>query len=143
MPSLDDDGELEEPAELAHGPPPQGKPARKDAEPERHRPPPGAWEDQVAAARHEHPQRQATEDGEGERDEAPVAALDAGAPGADRKRSLERGPPPGAEPERQPGGSPMDGEGLHSSCQGVRIRGPSSVTATVNSKWAASEPSWE
>ena len=30
-----------------------------------------------------------------------------------------------------------------SSCQGVRIRGPSAVTATVNSKWAASEPSWE
>jgi hypothetical protein len=29
------------------------------------------------------------------------------------------------------------------SCHGVRIRGPSAVTATVNSKWAASEPSWE
>ena len=28
-------------------------------------------------------------------------------------------------------------------CQGLRIRGPSSVTATVNSKCAASEPSWE
>ena len=31
----------------------------------------------------------------------------------------------------------------YSSCQGVRMRGPSSVTATVNSKWAASEPSAE
>ena len=30
-----------------------------------------------------------------------------------------------------------------SSCQGVRIRGPSAVTAIVNSKWAAREPSWE
>src|SRR5881227_2697760 len=29
------------------------------------------------------------------------------------------------------------------SCQGVRIRGPSAVTATVNSKCAASEPSCE
>jgi len=29
------------------------------------------------------------------------------------------------------------------SCQGVRIRGPSAVTAIVNSKCAASEPSWE
>ena len=29
------------------------------------------------------------------------------------------------------------------TCQGVRIRGPSSVIATVNSKCAASEPSWE
>jgi hypothetical protein len=29
------------------------------------------------------------------------------------------------------------------SCQGVRTRGPSAVTAIVNSKWAASEPSWE
>ena len=29
------------------------------------------------------------------------------------------------------------------SCQGVRIRGPSAVIATVNSKCAASEPSWE
>ena len=29
------------------------------------------------------------------------------------------------------------------SCQGVRIRGPSAVTATVNSKWAASESSAE
>src|SRR5690349_11227687 len=29
------------------------------------------------------------------------------------------------------------------SCQGVRIRGPDAVTATVNSKCAASEPSWE
>ena len=26
-------------------------------------------------------------------------------------------------------------------CHGVRIRGPASVIATVNSKWAASEPS--
>jgi hypothetical protein len=31
----------------------------------------------------------------------------------------------------------------YSSCQGVRMRGPSWVTATVNSKWAASEPSAE
>ena len=31
----------------------------------------------------------------------------------------------------------------YSSCQGVRMRGPSSVTATVNSKWAASDPSAE
>ncbi len=30
-----------------------------------------------------------------------------------------------------------------SSCQGVRIRGPSAVTAIVNSKWAASVPSCE
>src|SRR4051812_1432522 len=29
------------------------------------------------------------------------------------------------------------------SCHGVRIRGPSAVMAMVNSKWAASEPSWE
>jgi len=29
------------------------------------------------------------------------------------------------------------------SCHGVRILGPSAVTAIVNSKWAASEPSWE
>ena len=29
------------------------------------------------------------------------------------------------------------------SCQGVRMRGPAAVTATVNSKWAAREPSWE
>jgi hypothetical protein len=29
------------------------------------------------------------------------------------------------------------------SCQGVRMRGPSAVTATVNSKWAAREPSCE
>ena len=29
------------------------------------------------------------------------------------------------------------------ACQGVRIRGPAAVIATVNSKWAASEPSWE
>jgi hypothetical protein len=29
------------------------------------------------------------------------------------------------------------------SCQGVRIRGPSAVTAIVNSKWAVTEPSWE
>src|SRR3954466_4366956 len=28
-----------------------------------------------------------------------------------------------------------------SACQGVRTFGPSAVTATVNSKWAASEPS--
>ena len=28
-------------------------------------------------------------------------------------------------------------------CQGLRIRGPSAVMATVNSKCAASEPSWE
>src|SRR5215217_7054825 len=30
-----------------------------------------------------------------------------------------------------------------SSCHGVRIRGPAAVIAIVNSKWAASEPSWE
>ena len=30
-----------------------------------------------------------------------------------------------------------------SRCHGVRIRGPSAVIATVCSKWAASEPSWE
>ena len=30
-----------------------------------------------------------------------------------------------------------------SACHGVRTFGPSAVTATVNSKWAASEPSWE
>src|SRR3954467_9693539 len=29
-----------------------------------------------------------------------------------------------------------------SRCQGVRIRGPSAVIATVCSKWAASDPSW-
>ena len=29
------------------------------------------------------------------------------------------------------------------SCHGVRIRGPTAVMATVNSKCAASEPSWE
>jgi hypothetical protein len=29
------------------------------------------------------------------------------------------------------------------SCHGVRTRGPAAVTAIVNSKWAASEPSWE
>ena len=29
------------------------------------------------------------------------------------------------------------------SCQGVRIRGPAAVIAIVNSKWAASDPSWE
>ena len=34
-------------------------------------------------------------------------------------------------------------DGYSSSCQGVRIRGPSAVMATVNSKWAASEPSCE
>ena len=28
-------------------------------------------------------------------------------------------------------------------CQGVRMRGPAEVIAIVNSKWAASEPSWE
>ena len=28
-------------------------------------------------------------------------------------------------------------------CHGVRMRGPSAVIAIVNSKWAASEPSWE
>src|SRR5207302_10504869 len=28
------------------------------------------------------------------------------------------------------------------SCQGVRTLGPSAVMATVNSKWADSEPSW-
>src|SRR3954447_17264032 len=28
------------------------------------------------------------------------------------------------------------------SCQGVRMRGPSAVIATVNSKWAVSDPSW-
>src|SRR5436305_6660245 len=32
---------------------------------------------------------------------------------------------------------------LPSTCQGVRTRGPSASIATVNSKWAASEPSWE
>ena len=32
---------------------------------------------------------------------------------------------------------------LPASCQGVRIRGPSAVIAIVNSKCAASEPSWE
>jgi hypothetical protein len=31
----------------------------------------------------------------------------------------------------------------YASCQGVRTRGPSSVTAIVNSKWAASDPSCE
>ena len=30
-----------------------------------------------------------------------------------------------------------------SSCQGVKIRGPSAVMATVCSKWAASDPSCE
>jgi hypothetical protein len=30
-----------------------------------------------------------------------------------------------------------------SMCQGVRMRGPLAVTATVNSKWAAREPSSE
>jgi hypothetical protein len=30
-----------------------------------------------------------------------------------------------------------------SRCHGVKIRGPSAVMAMVNSKWAASEPSWE
>jgi|SRR5579884_1606839 len=29
------------------------------------------------------------------------------------------------------------------SCHGVRILGPPAVMAIVNSKWAASEPSWE
>ena len=36
----------------------------------------------------------------------------------------------------------LRGGGLR-SCQGVRMRGPSAVIAIVNSKWAASEPSWE
>ena len=31
---------------------------------------------------------------------------------------------------------------LASRCQGVRILGPCASTATVNSKWAANEPSW-
>ena len=29
------------------------------------------------------------------------------------------------------------------SCHGVKIRGPPAVIAIVNSKWAASDPSWE
>src|SRR5687767_6371965 len=33
--------------------------------------------------------------------------------------------------------------GTRTSCHGVRIRGPSAVIATVNSKCAVSEPSWE
>ena len=32
---------------------------------------------------------------------------------------------------------------LAPSCQGVRMRGPAAVTAIVNSKCAASDPSWE
>ena len=32
---------------------------------------------------------------------------------------------------------------LPTSCHGVRIRAPEAVMAIVNSKWAASEPSWE
>src|SRR3954464_3538010 len=38
---------------------------------------------------------------------------------------------------------PQDDAAPSSWCHGVRIRGPSAVIATVNSKWAASEPSWE
>src|SRR3954469_16556241 len=41
----------------------------------------------------------------------------------------------GPAPCRQPSPS--------STCQGVSTRGPSAVMAMVNSKWAASEPSWE
>ena len=51
---------------------------------------------------------------------------------------------PWAEAGERSGQRPEDRQGdgsAPSECQGVRIRGPSSVTATVNSKWAASEPS--
>ncbi len=44
-------------------------------------------------------------------------------------------------------GAPVGGRyaaaAAFASCQGVSTRGPSAVIATVNSKWAASEPSWE
>ena len=45
----------------------------------------------------------------------------------------------------QPAANPdavLAASGQSFKCQGVRIRGPSAVTAIVNSKWAASEPSW-
>ena len=41
------------------------------------------------------------------------------------------------------GEPPLAGGYSGCSCQGVRMRGPSAVTATVNSKWAASESSSE
>jgi hypothetical protein len=49
------------------------------------------------------------------------------------RRQTEASRPPDQAAARPP----------EASCQGVRIRGPSAVTAIVNSKCAAREPSWE
>src|SRR3954462_479040 len=49
---------------------------------------------------------------------------------------------PGLAPRIRPGGAP-GGYATPFSCHGVRTRGPSGVTAIVNSKCAASEPSCE
>ena len=63
-----------------------------------------------------------------------------GAGRARGRRSLrERGAGEGDAAGR--GGAERAGLAAQDSCQGVRTRGPSAVTATVNSKWAAIESS--
>ena len=48
-----------------------------------------------------------------------------------------------SRPSDRSQGAGLDRPEGQSRCQGVRMRGPSCVTATVNSKWAASESSAE
>src|SRR3954447_2020926 len=54
-----------------------------------------------------------------------------------RTRAQDRDPAAGATREHSEAPQPTV------SCQGVSTRGPSAVIAIVNSKWAASDPSWE
>src|SRR4051812_49935014 len=66
--------------------------------------------------------------------------------GTSRKEGRERAGALAARPARLANDSVRPGDyaalaARLATCQGVRIFGPSAVMATVNSKWAASEPS--
>src|ERR1700741_2054730 len=82
---------------------------------------------------------------------APVVFLDNRTPAHPRSRAAGTNGPSGRTGKiardglRQTSGghAPTQAFAYSSSCQGVRMRGPSAVTAIVNSKWAAREPSWE
>src|SRR5690348_3905579 len=68
--------------------------------------------------------------------------LDNRIPARPMNRTAERTNRPQRPTKKDSRDGPLGTAG-QASCQGVRMRGPPGVTATVNSKWAAREPSSE
>src|SRR6476660_1033744 len=100
MVGLDDDGELEEATQFAHGPRPQSKSGCEHGQPERHGPPTRPWQREIAAPpSSQHSEADSREHRQRKRDEASITVLGVASPRAKRQRDLEDPPGPSAQPE--------------------------------------------